>query len=523
MTAKLQQSPRDATAPLDASPVGVMARLTTAAGLLAGLRWHDLRAAKTMVKSLYGTSPKPSALPAFAAWTARQLLDAMPRGLRVVTFPAAIDRTPFWLTLENPLANHPWKQGAEELPSTADTVVIGAGMTGGSLAYHWSKAAPPHRSLVVLEMNDPASGASGRNGGSLVMGRYYAMVLKLLEDYWRKTNQHGDDTRRRRLGEKFAETYCAAAYRNAEMIAETIRTENFDCDYQRNGWIQLRSAEQQDALTESVELTTRAGFLDWGRVTPGDIERMSGVRCSTDAGISRRAGQYHPAKWVWCLLGRALQSNGVQLFTRTKVLRIVDEGEVYRVETDRGSIVARHVVNATEAYTAQLHRQFSGKLQPVQTQLCAVDAAPDHLKPNITVSSSLWFGERRGDRVILGSDETALPDENAGQNRPSRFITKFVLTEVQRFTGPFRMTVRNEWSGSVGFTIDQYPVVGTLDGKRQYVIGGMCGSGTGVAFNASRCIVNRILGRSEEQDDYPAEYFAPSRLLSPETHPWPDA
>lgn len=72
----------------------------------------------------------------------------------------------------------------------------------------------------------------------------------------------------------------------------------------------------------------------------------------------------------------------------------------------------------------------------------------------------------------------------------------------------------------MSYTPDEYPIVGVMDGHRQYIIGGMNGSGTGVSFNACRCVVNRILGLTDEPDDYPAEYFAPSRLLDPQQHNW---
>lgn len=502
--------------------VGLARRVAVATGLILGLRRHDFRAARTMMKMKYGPGYGGLDYPRFGLWVLRQMFIDLPQAMATARFSPNLDRTPYWLTLPNPLTNHPWAATPDAaLPKATDTLVIGAGMTGGALAYHWSKSAPADRQLVVLEMNDPSTGASGRNGGSLVMGRYFAMVKKLLEDYWAETSQHGDAAARSRLAVRFAGAYCASAYRNAEMIAETVANEGIDCDYRRNGWIQLRDESQQEALTESVDLANHYGFTDWARITPAEIERLSRVLSPTDAGFSRKAGQYHPAKWVWSLLDRALKATNVQLFTRTKVTGIEDCGDSYLVRTTRGDISARHVVLATEAYTANLARQFSGKLQPVQTQLCALDARPKGLSSFITVSSSSWFGERRDGKVVLGSDETTLPDRLAGQNKPSRWITKFVLGEVQRFTGRFDMVVQNEWSGSVGFTVDQFPVVGSLDGKRQYIIGGMCGSGTGVSFNASRCIVNRILGRSDEQDDYPPEFFAPSRLLDPARHPWP--
>jgi glycine/D-amino acid oxidase-like deaminating enzyme len=125
--------------------------------------------------------------------------------------------------------------------------------------------------------------------------------------------------------------------------------------------------------------------------------------------------------------------------------------------------------------------------------------------------------------VLIGSDATRVPDREAGRIRPSRFITKFLAGEMKRYyqDDPYHYHVTHEWSGTPGFTPDEFPVVGLLDDKRQYIIGGQCGSGTGVSFNAARCICNRILGITDEPDDYPAEYFAPSRLLDPQGHPWP--
>jgi hypothetical protein len=58
-------------------------------------------------------------------------------------------------------------------------------------------------------------------------------------------------------------------------------------------------------------------------------------------------------------------------------------------------------------------------------------------------------------------------------------------------------------------------------GRNMWVIGGMCGSGTAVSFNGGRHVVTRVLGIDDERDDYPEEYFAPSRLLDPARHSWP--
>ena len=64
--------------------------------------------------------------------------------------------------------------------------------------------------------------------------------------------------------------------------------------------------------------------------------------------------------------------------------------------------------------------------------------------------------------------------------------------------------------------------MGRLDGRDMWIIGGMCGSGTAVSFNGARHVVTRVLRIEDDRDDYPEAYFAPSRLLSPDRHRWPD-
>jgi len=246
-------------------------------------------------------------------WTLHQAFGVIPDALQNATFSQPVSRTPYWLANGNPLANYPWQnQPDATLPESAEVVVIGAGFTGGALAYHWAKALSTEKQMVVLEMDDPASGASGRNAG---------------------------------------------------------------------------------------------------------------------------------------------------------------EGK--------------------------------------------------SLKPNVTFSTSTIFMRRFGTHLHFGSDETRIPDRQIGRNQPSRFITKYLIGELHRVCGWFPLRVTHEWSGTVGFTYDEYPIVGLMDGQRQFIIAGMSGSGSAVSFNAARCICNRILGNTSESDDYPEAYFSPTRLLSPESHCWP--
>ncbi len=104
----------------------------------------------------------------FMKWSLDVMWRQIPDSQPWVELPHAISKTPYWLTAENPIADHPWATDPQaSLPERAEVVVVGAGFGGASVAYHWSKhgTAP----LVILERDQAASGSAGRNGGIVVM------------------------------------------------------------------------------------------------------------------------------------------------------------------------------------------------------------------------------------------------------------------------------------------------------------------------------------------------------------------
>lgn len=73
---------------------------------------------------------------------------------------------PFWRTDPHPLDNH---RSGETLPEHSDIVIIGAGLTGSSVAYHILDQIKPEPrtkspSVTILEARQASSGATGRNG-----------------------------------------------------------------------------------------------------------------------------------------------------------------------------------------------------------------------------------------------------------------------------------------------------------------------------------------------------------------------
>ena len=460
----------------------VFTRIGVAFGLLAGLRAHDFRAAHSFTARTYPDESAPVRLLKFVGWTLGQMFVTIPNSMATTTFAPSVSRTSIWLAAENPLTNHPWASDPDaRLPDEVEVAAIGAGFTGSACAYHWSKQTGG--TMAVLEMNEASSGASGRNEGLVVMGRYYTFVKGTVLDHLDRIRRDLTADQRDKLASQFAAAYVRSAYRNGDLIERTVQEEGFDCDYARKGWVQSGEEKKLAELEESVRQGREAGFDDWTSIGPEEVLERGGMKTGWGAGFSKQTASWHPAKWVWSLLTTAIKSDNVRLYTNTRALRVEDEGERYAVHTARGTIRARYVINATESYSAMLHPQLRGRLHAIQTQAAFTEVAPATMKPYVGLQSGSACYGRVHEGAIFGSDGTRITNTNAGTNNPSRFITSFIIGEMQRFFGRSRVEVTREWSCTAGFTDDEFPIVGLLDGKRQYIVGGMCGSGSGVHFN----------------------------------------
>ena len=231
----------------------------------------------------------PVAIAKFTGWAFRQMLGAIPTAMRDTTWASKVSKTPFWLAQGNPLENHPWRSNPDAgLPESAHVVVIGAGFTGGSLAYHWSKSTPVESKMVVLEMGDAAGGSSGRNEGLVVMGRFYSYVHKTVRKHLDAVRRDLSAGQRDRMARQFAAAYAHAAYRNADLIEETIREEGFDCGYVGAGWVQAQDQERQRDLATSVRMAVETGFADWTEISPDDVYRKTGMRVRLRPGSRSR-------------------------------------------------------------------------------------------------------------------------------------------------------------------------------------------------------------------------------------------
>ncbi len=79
----------------------------------------------------------------------------------LVTPPRVNPTTSYWQDPPDPeVADY---LSSEQVPETADTVIIGSGITGSLVAWNLLKSAD-HGNIIMLEARQACSGATGRNG-----------------------------------------------------------------------------------------------------------------------------------------------------------------------------------------------------------------------------------------------------------------------------------------------------------------------------------------------------------------------
>ena len=107
----------------------------------------------------------------------------------------------------------------------------------------------------------------------------------------------------------------------------------------------------------------------------------------------------HPARLVRGLLG-VVRRAGVLVYERTPVLSI----QPGRVVTRRGTVRARHVVRATEGYTAGPAR-YRRAVAPVYSLMIATEPLPPSVWDQIGLADRPTFGDLR--HLIIYGQRTA--------------------------------------------------------------------------------------------------------------------
>lgn len=244
----------------------------------------------------------------------------------------------------------------------------------------------------MLEKEIAGFGASGRNGG------WCSALFPRSAGSLERTH-----------GREAAIAMRRAMIGTIDEVGRAIAQAGIDADFARGGTIAYaRSAVQQRAALSEIAQANAYGVDDVGWIGPDDVHAAGALGAAFD----RNCASLHPAKLVRGLAA-ALEARGVRILEGTEVTAI----EPRRVTTARGVVSARHVVQATEGYTATFpatHR----RILPLYSLMIATEPLPASFWDGIGIAHGQTFTDYR--HLLIYGQRTA-DDRFAFGGRGARY------------------------------------------------------------------------------------------------------
>ena len=249
---------------------------------------------------------------------------------------ADADTRPFWLDGAEAPASNPTLVRTV----SCDLCVVGGGYTGLWTAII-AKERDPSLDVVLVEADEVASAASGRNGG-----------------FMESTLTHGVANGQARFPDEI-ELLEELGLANLDEIEAAIERYDIDCGYERTGVIDVGTTAHAPSYLDELRDDHRQ-LQDLGQhVTWLDADA---VRAEVDSptytgGLWRhdRAALVDPARLAWGLKAAA-ESLGVRIFEHTRASAVERDGLGVRVRTPLGTVRAGQVALATNAFRPLLRR-----------------------------------------------------------------------------------------------------------------------------------------------------------------------
>jgi glycine/D-amino acid oxidase-like deaminating enzyme/CRP-like cAMP-binding protein len=427
---------------------------------------------------------------------------------------------PYWLGLEHPLRNY---RSSNQLPSESDIVIIGAGLTGASAAYHLRDAAAQGRRVVVLERGFPACEASGRNAGNFELlpensvGTYEGFARERLH-FLRRCYPDIPREVLRVEAERQASLVLSFAVRNRERLKQIIEQEKIGCDFSPKGWLYLAHTEREEqAICDEVAMAGREDqqVEVWSRMK---VRQEFGLENGFIGRFVPGDGTYHPAKFVYGTLQIAVTA-GVELYTGVAVRTITSSSNGGTlVETSEGTVLAKAVIVATNAFTRELFPELAS-ITPAQSQISVTELAPDRCRGRVVTSEDgpVYFNQPRAAArdgvapLLLGGGKDR-PTKNPSSRRRSPSVHLQLLELRNRYFPELRQRpFSTEWVGPIAFTPDQIPVMGFLK-PGIIVAAGFNGYGGSYCVAAGQAAADMAVSGTVP-DWLPEDVFSPQRLL----------
>nr|WP_075220507.1 FAD-dependent oxidoreductase [Acuticoccus yangtzensis] len=365
-----------------------------------------------------------------------------------------------------------------------DLVIIGAGFTGLSAAIEAARAG---HAVTVVEGKAAGWGASGRNNGQVIP------ILTAAEpDVWVKRYGAAGERMVQLIGN------------SASVLFDLVREFGMDAEAEQNGWFQPAHSPGRVKLSEKrVAAWQRYGFPATLK-TAAETAEILGSDFWYGGMYNPTGGHINPLALARGM-AKAAEGLGATIFEQSPVQSFAREGATWVVRTASGTVKARALILATNAYTGELAPglapRIAHSLVPVLSWQMATEPVGDNLRGKIMPGREA-VSDTRGDlrffrydarnRIITGGAVMG------AHNVEARVRAKAARSLAEAFPdlGVPRMT--HVWSGYIGMNWDRFPRVHSL-GPDGWAWAGCNGRGVALGTSLGRELARAAVGRPVDE------------------------
>jgi len=373
----------------------------------------------------------------------------------------------------------------------AEIAIVGAGFTGLWTAVFLREMAP-EANIAIVEQGMAGYGASGRNAGMLDV-----------------TIDHSHSLAISHFGFSEARKLANIGLQNVNELVDFLNANRIDCGLEQTGrlFVALTQAhidEAQKALGVAAKLGVPGGR--WLNAQQIQAE----VRCPRYLGgiVAPGAVILNPFQLVQGLKKYLLERR-VRFFELTQVRQIADT-----IKTDHGSLSAKKVIVATDAFTHHLFPKLLARFVPLYDYILVSDPLTAKQRDAIGWSNRQAITDGRtffnyyrltiDNRILFGTSEAMYyprnrvdPDCDHSEEhyRSLRESFSHHFPQLEELNFPYA------WGGAIASTTRLTPFFGELRGGRILYALGYTGHGIGSTRIAGKILAHRALERRTELFD----------------------
>ncbi|WP_151669909.1 NAD(P)/FAD-dependent oxidoreductase [Nitrincola schmidtii] len=364
-----------------------------------------------------------------------------------------------------------------------DVAIIGAGFTGIATAVELVERG--YR-VAVVESNRVGWGASGRNGGQVTGSLSGDAAMR--------------QQMRATLGDEVDDFIWFLRWRGHDIIRQRIEKYGIDCDL-RFGHLHtaMKPIHLQELEESFSEAQARGMSEEVSLLNADQVKSILATDLYCGAIRNNRNMHLHPLNL--CMgEAKAASSLGAQIFEHTYV-QDIEAGARPVVVTDKGRILAQHVLLAGDVYHRLAQKQLGGMIFPAMGGIVTTEPLGDlarQLNPEclavydcrfvldyyrMTADGRLLFG---GGCNYSGRDSRDI----AAELRPA------IETTFPQLKG---IKIDHQWSCAMGIVVNRIPQLGQLSPNVWYCQG-YSGHGVASSHIMGEIMADAIGGQLEKFD-----------------------